>query len=64
LNQNPKPRLGFKQQNLNCSPLISLNIFISTKQLLKNSSMNNEFKTSPMKLTPKEVKNDKSIEST
>jgi hypothetical protein len=56
--------LGFKQQNLNCSPLISLNIFISTKQLLKNSSMNNEFKTSPMKLTPKEVKNDKSIEST
>ncbi len=26
--------------------------------------MNNEFKTSPMKLTPKEVKNDNSIEST
>jgi hypothetical protein len=64
LNQNPKPLLGFRQQNLNCSPVISLNIFISTKQLLQNSSMNNEFKTTPMKLTPKEVKNDKSIEST
>jgi hypothetical protein len=64
LNQNLKPRLGFRQQNLNNSPVISLNIFVSTKQLLQNSSMNNEFKTSPMKLTPKEVKNDKSIEST